>query len=380
MELNEQLIYIASNSKGDRLFDVLRSRYKESIYIDAGYRSIKRIDRAIPMLLTFNVSLRKSIKNPDVDLWVRKQIKNDVIGKMRNNCASGTKNDVLLWFPLFPITSDWKQYGRLSVITDVAMDEAYFENFNIASEKAREMRKNCWDLNFKNCDHIFTLSKWAMEANKNLYPENAGKLEHIGWGPSIVPPPSDEVLNSLKQDRILSIGHDYYRKGVDIFNEVSRRLRRRLPNLQCVVVGRSGGTLSPSTLDNLTVHPPATPEQISLMMKTSKLFMLFSRFDPSPHVIVEAMAHGLPVICSKVCGSHEPVIHGKTGYIFDVENTNINDISQKTYDLLIDNKRLETFSRNARDQAMAKWQWKHVAETIVRAYDGRRGSVTACAR
>ena len=101
--------------------------------------------------------------------------------------------------------------------------------------------------------------------------------------------------------------------------------------------------------------------------------MLFSRFDPSPHVIVEAMAHGLPVICSKVCGTSEPVIDGETGYIVDVENTNLEDLANRAYDLLIDNKKLEVFRRNAYEHAMRSWQWKHVAENIMNAYlsDGR---------
>ena len=60
--------------------------------------------------------------------------------------------------------------------------------------------------------------------------------------------------------------------------------------------------LDPSHLDSLTIHPPVDPEEVSLMMKSSKMFILFARFDPSPHVTVEAMAHGLPVICSNVCG------------------------------------------------------------------------------
>ena len=95
------------------------------------------------------------------------------------------------------------------------------------------------------------------------------------------------------------------------------------------------------------------------------------------------MAHGLPVICSKVCGTSEPVIDGETGYIVDVEKTNLDDIVDKAYDLLIDNKNLEVFRRNAYEHAMRNWQWKHVAENIMNAYlksDGHHDSITARAR
>ena len=40
MKINQQLIYIAANSKGDQLFDVMREEYKNSSYIEAGYHSV----------------------------------------------------------------------------------------------------------------------------------------------------------------------------------------------------------------------------------------------------------------------------------------------------------------------------------------------------
>ena len=265
MGVNEQLIYVASNSKGDQLFNTIRSKYKTVIYIDSGYHSIKTVDRIVSMLFTFKVPRRRSIKDSAVDLWFRNKIETTkVINKLRKHCVPDGTNDVLLWFPLFPVTPEWKKYGRLSVITDVAMDESYFDNFNISIGKATEMRKNNWNINFANCDYIFTLSKWAMEANKKLHPGKAEKVTSIGWGPNILPPSFDEVVKSSREDRILCIGHDYYRKGVDIFNEVSRRLKRRLSNLECMIVGRPGNTLDPAKLDSLTIHPPATPEQVSL--------------------------------------------------------------------------------------------------------------------
>jgi glycosyltransferase involved in cell wall biosynthesis len=249
------------------------------------------------------------------------------------------------------------------------MDELYFTSFNIPLGKAREIRQKNWNINFETCDNIFTLSNWAMDANKKLHPEKAEKLSSIGWGPNIAPPARDEILNSSRQHRVICIGHDYYKKGVDIFNEVSRELGRRLPNLQCVIVGRSENGLDVSKLDSLTIYPPAAPEQVSLMMKTSKLFMILSRFEAAGHVTIEAMCHGLPVICSDVCGLPEPIVHGKTGYVVDVAN--IEDIVNKSYDLLTNDEKLETLRRNAYQHAMENWQWKNVAENVMTAYLSR---------
>lgn len=45
------------------------------------------------------------------------------------------------------------------------------------------------------------------------------------------------------------------------------------------------------------------PEEVINIMRESGVFVLPSRFDPWPLVIVEACAAGLPIICSQACGS-----------------------------------------------------------------------------
>jgi len=368
MKVNEQLIYIASNSKGDRLFDAMRTRYNRSIYIEAGYRSIKRIDVLMKLLSVFKFSLRDVNKDPEIDLWFRTKLERETIRKVKNNADPGTirENDIVLWFPLFPIASEWKKYGRLSAITDVAMDEAYFEHFNIPQGRPRAIRKNNWDITFENCDHIFTLSKWALGVNKKLYPEKAEKLTSIGWGPNILPPPVDEIFHSVQTSKVLCIGHDYYRKGVDVFNEVARKLKRRVRDVECVIVGRPGRKIDLSKLDALRIYPSAEPQQVSSLMKGSAIFVMFSRYEPAGHVTVEAMSHGLPVICSNVCGMPEPVVHGKTGYVIDTGN--MEDIVEKISSLLTNHEKFDSFRRAAYEHAMQNWQWKHVADHVMNAY------------
>jgi glycosyltransferase involved in cell wall biosynthesis len=274
------------------------------------------------------------------------------------------EKQLLFWFPFFPLTSAWKTLGRLAAVTDVAMDKAYFEGFSITPGIARKFRKQFWDTNIETCDRILTLSKWAAESNRALYPQHAEKIKCVGWGPNIVPPLADEILHTRKEDRIICVGHNFYRKGMDIYNEVSRRLKARLPGLECIVIGNSHNTLAPSALDTLTVYSSMASSQVASMMKTSKLFVLFSRFDPSPHVIVEAMSHGLPVICSNVCGMAEPLVEGETGYSCGVHD--IDYIVDKAYDLLTHNEKRQRFSCNAYHKAMKEWQQTHVAERIWR--------------
>ncbi|ULK97094.1 glycosyltransferase family 4 protein [Bradyrhizobium sp. I71] len=66
----------------------------------------------------------------------------------------------------------------------------------------------------------------------------------------------------------------------------------------------------------------------------------------SPLSILEAMAHGKPIIASRIGGIPEMVREGTTGLLFDPGNAS--QLSEKVSDLLLDRSRREAFGRNAR--------------------------------
>ncbi|MBU0768888.1 MAG: glycosyltransferase family 4 protein [Proteobacteria bacterium] len=52
----------------------------------------------------------------------------------------------------------------------------------------------------------------------------------------------------------------------------------------------------------------------------SDCFINPSLYEGMPNTVLEAMACGLPVIASNVIGNNEVVIHGKTGFLFDLSD------------------------------------------------------------
>lgn len=54
----------------------------------------------------------------------------------------------------------------------------------------------------------------------------------------------------------------------------------------------------------------------------SDFFCLPSFYEGTPNVICEAMACGLPVVCSDVCDNSKYVIEGENGFLFNPKNTN----------------------------------------------------------
>ena len=62
-------------------------------------------------------------------------------------------------------------------------------------------------------------------------------------------------------------------------------------------------------------------EDIELFYRAADFFILPSRNEGLPNALLEALACGLPCVASAVSGTQELVLHGETGWIF-----NLNDV------------------------------------------------------
>lgn len=94
------------------------------------------------------------------------------------------------------------------------------------------------------------------------------------------------------------------------------------------------------------------------------ILILLSLYDPNPLVIFEALACGLPIICSERAGNAvDFIIDGKNGYI--VDPMNISNIIQKTINLLEtpERKKIAAISR----QIVQKANYNDAAKTFINA-------------
>ena len=109
------------------------------------------------------------------------------------------------------------------------------------------------------------------------------------------------------------MARDFQAKGGDIVLEIFKRLRRHRPNLMLTVAGSpqadpgiTGVTwLGPTDRDHLyrSIYPQAD------------LFVYPTRFDCAPLVVMEALAHGLPVLAPRAFAIPELVLAGVTGLL-----------------------------------------------------------------
>jgi len=361
--MDDVLIFFASNRKGDELFRELAGRFHKSHYVATGYASLPAPYR-IALRLLNRVGLHLKDR-PRLDYRLRLSIARRTRARVEQLLkeADGGRAQLLSWHCLFPVTPDWRELARVSVISDVPMTEDYFKHFGIRGAEARSLRERIRATTVENCENFFTHSEWAAEVNKSLYPTHAAKIVRIGWGSDMPAVPRDVALRTRTSKRVLCIGNDFYRKGVDFFDQVASRLKERVPGLECMVAGNPGRSFPVRGLRHLTVLGPVARPQLAQYLKEATLFALFSRFEPAGHVTVEAMSYGVPVLCSNEGGISEPVIEGVTGFV--CPSFSVDQAAERAYHILSDPARIATFRERAYEHALDCWQWRNVADRIM---------------
>ncbi len=154
-----------------------------------------------------------------------------------------------------------------------------------------------------------------------------------------------------KEYDILCVARLEEAKGVDILLEAIGILREKsnLPLNVAIVGGGSKKEMLFNLNKNLglenVVHFLGVRKDVSHLMDVSRIFVLPSRWEGLPIVILEAMAHGLPVVSTPVGGIPEVVKNGENGILVPKEDPD--SLSESVLRLLNDEELLKRLSNNA---------------------------------
>lgn len=128
--------------------------------------------------------------------------------------------------------------------------------------------------------------------------------------------------------RLLYVGQMKGYKGVDLLVRAYRELMRRHANCELVCVG--DGPLRSRVAGLSGFHPDwriqvlghLQPGELPRVWARADVFCLFSRAEAYGAVVAEALAAGLPIVCSEHAGaSRDLVIEGENGHVVDPFDT-----------------------------------------------------------
>jgi len=166
----------------------------------------------------------------------------------------------------------------------------------------------------------------------------------------------DEARKALREsfslpenaEIVLGVGFGDYRKGIDLFVEVAKKTTEERKDIYFLWVGNlhleMKDMIGQEAKANTNIILHSAQKDVSLFYAGADLYLLTSREDPFPAVVLEAMDAGLPVIGFDEAGGFRDIVNENTGAL--VPYLDVNAMAKEVIHLLNDSHRRGLLERN----------------------------------
>ncbi len=164
-------------------------------------------------------------------------------------------------------------------------------------------------------------------------------------------------------------------KRPDLWIETALLLAERDPSLHCVLIG-DGPMLKPlkQRVEDAglaaRIHLPGHQRDVDSALAAMDVFLLTSRMEGLPNVLVEAQALGVPVVSTDAGGARETFVPGQSGTL--VAGANARALADAIGDLLADATRRAAWGRHGEEQVRARFSSARMVEQTRTLYRSTR--------
>lgn len=200
---------------------------------------------------------------------------------------------------------------------------------DVARAQRSMLDKAILSLCFRWSDSIVTVSHAITNWTREQYPKHSNKVLTIenGVEDALLTLPAKREFSTSTPLRLLTVASLVPGKGID---QIITALQR-LPRPDRVLLNIVGEGPERTRLAELTITlglqnsvefvGAIPPSAVATELAKAHVFVLASRSEGRPNVVLEAMAAALPVIATDIDGVRDIVEHENTGLLYDVKNT-----------------------------------------------------------
>lgn len=230
--------------------------------------------------------------------------------------------------------------------------------------KLEQYLDRCEASALKRADAVIFASEWAKDGAVNFYQTNTQKIHVLPFGANMIDRYQGYKEHDAENDtiRLLLVGVEWERKGIDIAIECVRSLnkiqKRYSFDLNIIGVEQPAGQeYEPyiHILGRLNKDIPEEYERMISYYQNSDLFLLPTKAECAGIVFAEAAEYGMPSITHKTGGVENYVEDGITGCCLPLGSTG-EDFATAIMDI-IENGRLEAYSKAARAKYEKELNW-----------------------
>jgi glycosyltransferase involved in cell wall biosynthesis len=167
------------------------------------------------------------------------------------------------------------------------------------------------------------------------------------------------------------VGRLVEQKDPLVLLEAFRLVTREIPEARLIMIG-NGHLKEPSEeflrangLEKNVTMLPGTRD-IREHLRGDRIFVLPSRYEGSPNVIIESMAMGLPVVATAVGGVPDLVVDGETGFLVDPSDPAM--LVRCLSRLYADSGLRREMGRKARDRVLAFHSMENMARSTEKVF------------
>lgn len=211
---------------------------------------------------------------------------------------------------------------------------------------------------------------------------NKEQITVIGNGvdPSVSPAATNAIREELglsKSTRIvLAVGRLHFQKGFDILIEAIASVVDQIDDIHLLIVGdgpekdNCEQLISRFALER-TVTMTGYRTDIPELMSEAAIYVLSSRWEGMPNVVLQAMQSQLPIVAFDVEGISELIQDQVSGRI--VKPASAKDLGRVISELLTDQPACSLYSENAEAIVLKEFTWERIAQLYDQLYSSLLG-------
>jgi glycosyltransferase involved in cell wall biosynthesis len=227
------------------------------------------------------------------------------------------------------------------------------------------------------CPQFIVDTHYVAEAIQQY--ENEGKLLRCPIC-KVIPQGINDDLFKLKRTaqsgQLLSVGSISKRKGHLLLIEAMAKVVKENPTVKLDILGALSDkdyyiqmqhSIKEKGLeDHITVYPNIAYDEMLKFYTHAELFVLHTEEESQGIVFCEAMAVGLPIVCTNVGGVPWIVSNAKNGLLSEFGDVDL--FVENVIELLRDTELQKEFELNNKEQSL-KFNWKPISNDIKIIYD-----------
>lgn len=362
----QRLLFATNDGRSRYLSDALQALGHEVVVVDHDH-----ID-----LMSKGVAAVLSYSRPRMEWWQNYQM-HPLVQQSRSRtltanaaAAGGSFDGVILWGSWFAPQVPNENGGvtpyvfyvdqSWSLIPDLAEQQPVLPRRRSGHRAQRRA--------YEAARQVFAMSEWAVNQSLTAHAGLAtDRVKWAGWGPCAFDLSSKPLAPDSTHPVVLHVGNDFHRKGADWFVATAQRVRRTRPDVRFVLVGKDQSGTHVDFGDAVEYLGLIDDKaKLTELFEQASLFLLPNRYDRSPHVLVEAMSAGLPLVVSLQGGPAELVADQQVG--LGVRVGDVEGYAAAVIALLSDQNRRRQMGETGKQRVREVYNWRQVAERIMTAF------------